>query len=226
MSFGRDHAVELAGGRTWPTLFLEGYVTKMPSFYVYLIDVEVDGNGQRVISVGIAHWLLGIYAEVEIAFRIYPEYFNDANRESVLIHLPFVSFPNADFKLDYLEQDNLTHGQVINFICTTLQNIVNCISENYLDATDLDSIIRKLNFERGIWLSTQLMQVLIYNQRLINIVRHYMQSKCECGSDEDQICYCAVWTKEEVEKFNKTYFVDTGLIASNEVFFNTQQQEG
>ena len=220
LSFGRDHAVEMAGGRTWPTLFLEGYITKMPSFYVYLIDIEVDRDGQRIITVGIAHWLLGIYAEVEITFRIYPECFGSP---SLLIYLPFVLFPTIDFKLDYVEQENLTCRQV-NFITTTVQSIIDCISDNYFDDR-FDTLVRQLNSEHGIWLSTRLMQVLIYNQRLVKIVRNYMNSKCECGPDENQICYCTVWTKE-LKKINKIYFVDAGHIASNEVFFTTSDQEG
>jgi hypothetical protein len=141
LTFGRDHAVELAGGRTWPTLFLEGYLTKMPSFYVYLIDIEID-DGQRTLTVGIAHWLLGIYAEVDITFRIYPECFEPP---SLLVYLPFASFPTVVFKLDYVEQSNLTCQAVNSFITTTLQNIIDCISDNYLQPSDLDSLIRQLN---------------------------------------------------------------------------------
>jgi hypothetical protein len=202
LSFGREHAVELAGGRTWPTLFLEGYITKMPSFYVYLIDIEVDGDGQRIVTVGVAHWLLGIYAEVEITFRIYPEYFNEP---SLLVYLPFVTFTCVDFKLEYVEQDNLTRTQVVSFIRTTVQSIIDCVEKNYLDVTNVEKVIRDFNSEHGIWLSTRLMQVLLYNQWLVKIVRDWMLTKCECGPDEDQICYCSVWTRKELEKCNSVY---------------------
>jgi hypothetical protein len=225
LRFGRDNAVELVGGRTWPTLFLEGYITKMPSFYVYVIDIEVDNVGQRTVTVGIAHWLLGIYDEVEIVFRIYPERFTPP---SVLIYLPFVSFPCKDFKLDYVEQENLTRSQVINFITRTVQDIIDFVGENFPESTSqLTELIHKLNTKRGIWLSTRLMQVLIYNQRLVRIVRDYMILKCECVPDPDErICYCNVWTVEEVKKFDTIYFVDAESICSNEVFFTTADPEG
>ena len=207
----------------WPTLFLEGHITKIPSFYVYLIDIELDGNRQRVVTVGLAHWLLGIYAEVEVTFRIYPECFE---KPSELIYLPFVSFTCIDYKLEYVEQDNLTRVEVMTFVRTALQNVINWVEKNYLDTTNVEKIIRDFNSHYGIWLSTRLMQVLLYNQRLVKIVRDWMLSKCECVPDETQICYCSVWTRKELKTFNKIYFVDAERIVSNAVFFTTVGQEG
>jgi hypothetical protein len=120
-----------------------------------------------------------------------------------------------------VEQENLTRSQVADFITKTVEDIIDFVGENFFENTSqLKELIHKLNIKRGIWLSTRLMQVLIYNQRLVRIVRDYMILKCECVPDRDeQICYCNVWTVEEVKNFNKIYFVDAGRICSNEVFF-------
>ena len=126
----------------------------------------------------------------------------------------------------YFQMACLGHLQLIgcfrvDFITRTVQDIIDFVGENFFENTSqLKELIHKLNIKRGIWLSTRLMQVLIYNQRLVRIVRDYMILKCECVPDRDeQICYCNVWTVEEVKNFNKIYFVDAGRICSNEVFF-------
>ena len=228
LRFGRDHAVEMCGGRTWPTVYVEGHIAKMPSFYVYVIDIEVDNEGQRTITVGLAHWLLGIYAEIEIVFRIYPEHFASRHRgnlASTTIYLPFVSFiAYTEFKLEYVEQENLTRQEIIAFIKRTVQDILDFTEKNCnCDKADLTKLIHDLNSEKSIWLSTRLLQILLYNQRLVRIVRDYMVSLCNCVPDADEtyhcICYCNAWSVEEIKNFNTIYFIDAKLICSNEVFF-------
>lgn len=49
----------------------------------------------------------------------------------------------------------------------------------------------------------------------------FMLSKCECGPNEKEICYCTVWTRHYIEEFSTVHFVDARLIASDEVFFKT-----
>ena len=62
----------MAGGKRWPTLVVNGYLTRAPSFYIYLIDIEIDEYGQRIVTVGVTHWLLGIYAEIESVIEYIP----------------------------------------------------------------------------------------------------------------------------------------------------------
>jgi hypothetical protein len=132
---------------------VEGHIAKMPSFYVYVIDIEVDNEGQRIIAVGLAHWLLGIYAEIEIVFRIYPEHFASRDRgnlASTTIYLLFVSFiAYTEFKLEYVEQENLTRQEIIAFIKRTVQDIVDFTEKNCnCDKADLTKLIHDLNSEK------------------------------------------------------------------------------
>jgi hypothetical protein len=84
--------------------------------------------------VGVAHWLLGIYAEIEIVFLIYPEHFASRHRgnlASTTIYLPFVSFiAYTEFKLEYVEQENLTRQEIIAFIKRTVQDILDFTEKN------------------------------------------------------------------------------------------------
>ena len=196
-----------------------GYLTKMPSFYVYLIDIERDKCGQRIVTVGVTHWLLGIYAEIEIHYRIYPELFEPP---SLLIYLPFVSHPVTDFKIDYVEQSNLTRRDVNDFIVGVIAKIIEFMSINYFDSVDW--VVKGINEEHSVWISSRLAQVLCYNQRLVAIVRQFMKDRCVCSSreeEEPQICYCSTWTQCFIDELHTKYFADAKLIVSDEVFFKT-----
>jgi hypothetical protein len=92
--------IEARGDRTWPTISIEGHINRMPSFYIYLIDYEIDNKRKRIVTLGLTHWLLGIYAEVEIAYRIYPKFLND----NTCLYLSFVSYPRYGFKINRCEE--------------------------------------------------------------------------------------------------------------------------
>ncbi|CAB3983351.1 Hypothetical predicted protein [Paramuricea clavata] len=82
---GREQRIQLAGGRLWPTVIVDGVMKTIPSFYIYLIAVNKCENGDRYITIGVVHWLFGIYAELDIDYRIYPEAFKQQHR--TLLHL-------------------------------------------------------------------------------------------------------------------------------------------
>ncbi|CAB4008961.1 Hypothetical predicted protein [Paramuricea clavata] len=217
MGFGRDHAVQLAGGRIWPTICLKGVVTKMPSFYIYIIDVKRTEKGQRIIDIGVAHWLLGIYAELEINICVYPESFN--GDLATALYLPYITFTAYGFKLDYAEHDGLTEVEAAAFVRNVVQTVIDYITEHYQDG-HCEVLAEDLQTSTGIAVSVRLVQILLYHQRLMKIVRDWMLSKCEC-SETDQICYCNIFTKKELKKSGKSYFKDAQLFVSDEVFFTT-----
>ena len=189
----------------------------MPSFYIYFIDVKRTSKGQRCVSIGVTHWLLGIYAELEINYRVYPESFN--GDLATAIYLPYVTFTNYGFKLDYVEQQGLTESEAFAFVHGVVQTLLNYIEEHYED-NRYEDLAEDLQDKTGIAASVRLVQILIYHERLVRIVRDWMLLKCEC-SKTDQICYCNIFTKRELAKFGKSYFGDARLFVSDEVFFTT-----
>jgi hypothetical protein len=122
-SFGHDHVTEMSGGRTWPSVCIDGYLSRMPSFYIYLIDIEIDDCQNRIVTVALTHWLLGIYAKLEITYRIYPEFFNDSDQ---WLYLPFVTYPQCGFKLEYCEEYTtyFTPRERSDFVCGKIDNVI------------------------------------------------------------------------------------------------------
>ncbi|CAB3995358.1 Hypothetical predicted protein [Paramuricea clavata] len=218
MSFGRDQAVQMAGGRVWPIIYFNDAVSKMPSFYVYITDVGRTKKGQRIINIGVAHWLLGIYAELEINIRVYPESFN--GDLSTALYLLYITFTSYGFKLDYVQHEGLTQAQAATFVRETVDTVLNYIQEYKHEDYSCKVLAEDLRTSTGIAASVRLVQILMYHYRLVKIVRDWMLSKCEC-SELDQICYCNIFTKEELKKFGKVYFKDAKLFVSDEVFFTT-----
>ncbi|CAB4013532.1 Hypothetical predicted protein [Paramuricea clavata] len=189
----------------------------MPSFYIYLIAVTRDSNGDRRIVIGVAHWLLGIYAELEIHHRIYPESFN--GDLSTAIYLPYVTFNSRGFYMDYVEHIGLSQAEAADFVRGVVDTLIDYIGEHYRDDRYAE-LAEDFEDNHGIAVSVRLVQILIYHRFLVRTVQDWTISKCECTL-EDQICYCGSFTKDEIIKCKKLYFRDAKLLVSDEVYFTT-----
>ena len=151
-----------------------GFFTLMPSFYMYLIDANLYDDGERVIKIGVVHWLLGIYAEIDITFTIYPERYDNI---SSYIFLPIVTIQQFGYKFEYQEYGNMPERDALIFVNKVVDAVVDYITlkctESYYDIynrSKIQSDIREYCKEKGVLLSERLFQVLLYNRFLVKSV--------------------------------------------------------
>ncbi|CAB3978626.1 Hypothetical predicted protein [Paramuricea clavata] len=192
---GREQGIQLAGGRLWPTIIVDGVMRTIPSFYIYLIAVTKCDNGDRYITIGVVHWLFGIYAKLDIDYRIYPETFKAKRLSVTPIYLPTVTFNSTEFNIDYgNDRDyddegrrSLTINEARDYVSGTVDTLITYINENY--QTDCLSLATDFEKEHGIAVSKRLAQILIYHQKLVHIVQDWVIKNCGCTRN-DQICHC------------------------------------
>jgi hypothetical protein len=166
LNFGREHANKVCGGRVWPVVWLKGFFTPMPSFYMYLIDATLYDDGERVITIGVAHWLLGIYAEIEMTFKVYPERYDlNASR----IFLPTVTFQQYGYKFEYKERGGMPQRDAIVFVNNVVDGVVEytevkCAELDYdiYNRERIQSDLRGYCKEKGVLLSARLFQVWVH----------------------------------------------------------------
>ncbi|CAB3980298.1 Hypothetical predicted protein [Paramuricea clavata] len=180
-------------------------------------------DGDRYITIGILHWLFGIYTELEIYYRIYPELFKpEFGRKNTPIFLPCVTFESIDFKLDYLEQQQLTPSEAKSFVAGVVDTLITFISEKTNCERDFQSVSKlaaEFEKEHGMCVSKRLMQVMLY-QKLVYHVQDWVIKSCGCARN-DQICHCGLYTKLDIVKCKKLYFQDAGLLVSDAVYFTS-----
>ncbi|CAB3980643.1 Hypothetical predicted protein [Paramuricea clavata] len=222
---GREQRIQLAGGRLWPTIIVDGVMRTIPSFYIYLIAVTKCDNGDRYITIGVVHWLFGIYAELDIDYRIYPDTFKAQRSSVVPIYLPAVTFNSTEFHIDYGNDDRVERSLTVNearqFVSGIVDTLITYINENY-QRDCFTSLVTDFETDHGIALSTRLVQILIYHQKLVRIVQDWVISNCGCTRN-DQICHCGLYTRRDVIKCRQLYFQDAGLLVSDAVYFTTSR---
>ncbi|CAB4011575.1 Hypothetical predicted protein [Paramuricea clavata] len=170
----------------------------MPSFYIYLIDGNLYHDGERVIKIGIIHWLLGIYAEIEITFTVYPERYDES-----VIFLPSVTAEQFGYKFEYQEFGLLPHRDTLLFVNKIVDGVIDYIkgkgdkSYNVYDRSQIQSDIHLYCKEMGVLLSEQLFQVLIYNHLLVKTINDFVKSEYCIDKDCSFMCYCNHITDEQ-----------------------------
>ncbi|CAB3978342.1 Hypothetical predicted protein [Paramuricea clavata] len=216
----REKHLQLAGGRLYPSVIQKGVVKTLPSFYIYLIAVTGYDNGDRYITIGVLHWLLGIYAELEIDYRIYPDAFKTHPGYQVTpVYLPCVTFESVGYHLDYTAaEDQLTFSEAKEFVSGVVDTLITYISENH--NTGYREAAADFEKNHGICISKRLMQIMLYHHKLVYHVQSWVIENCGC-SRNDQICFCGLFTQRDIIKCKKLYFKDAGLLVSDEVFFTT-----
>ncbi|CAB4007355.1 Hypothetical predicted protein [Paramuricea clavata] len=218
---GREQKIQLAGGRLWPTVITDGVMRTIPSFYIYLIAVTKCDNGDRYITIGVVHWLFGIYAELEIDYRIYPETFKPQPEFKVTpIYLPSVTFDSIGFDIDYVSEEQLTVSEAKDFVAGVVDTLITYISENY--QTDYRTVAVEFEKQHGMCVSKRLTQIMIYHQKLVHLVQDWIIKNCGCTRN-DQICHCGLYTKRDIVRCRKLYFKDAGLLVSDAVYFTTSR---
>ncbi|CAB3977893.1 Hypothetical predicted protein [Paramuricea clavata] len=133
LRIGREQHIQLAGGRLWPSMIIDGVIRTIPSFYIYLIAVTKCENGDRYMTIGVVHWLFGIYAELEITYRIYPELFfktRPLEYNVIPLYLPSVTFNSTGYYIDYTGQEQLTVSEAKDMVSGAVDTLITYINEN------------------------------------------------------------------------------------------------
>ncbi|CAB3982214.1 Hypothetical predicted protein [Paramuricea clavata] len=176
-------------------------------------------NGDRYITIGVIHWLFGIYAELEIDYRIYPESFKPKPEWKVSpLYLPSVTFDSLGFDIDYTDHQQLTVREAKDFVAGVVDTLITFINENY--QTDFQTVTAEFEKQHGMLVSKRLTQIMIYHQKLVHPVQDWIIKNCGCTRN-DQICHCGLYTKRDIVRCRKLYFKDAGLLVSDAVYFTT-----
>ncbi|CAB3976764.1 Hypothetical predicted protein [Paramuricea clavata] len=185
------------------------------------MPVNKCDNGDRYITIGIVHWLFGIYGELLIDYRIYPELFRPQPEwKDTPIYLPSVTFDSIDFNIDYTEQQQLTASEAKDFVAGVVDTLITFLNENY--ERDFETVVAEFEKEHGMGVSKRLIQIMIYHQKLVHRVQDWIIKSCGCTRN-DQVCHCGLYTKRDIVKCRKLYFQDAGLLVSDEVYFTTSR---
>ncbi|CAB3995170.1 Hypothetical predicted protein [Paramuricea clavata] len=219
MRVAREQQVQLAGGRLWPTVITNDEVKALPSFYIYLIAVEQCENGDRFMTIGIIHWLFGIYADLELYYRVYPESFkHQPEWKNTPIYLPSVTFGDIDFNLDYTEHQQLRPSEARSFVAGVVDTLITFTCENCEKA--YESVAVEFEKDHGMCVSKRLIQVMLYHQKLVHRVQDWVIKSCGCSRNE-QVCHCGLYTQLDIVKCKQLYFKDAGLLVSDAVYFTS-----
>ncbi|CAB3977254.1 Hypothetical predicted protein [Paramuricea clavata] len=219
----KEQDIQPAGGHYFPTIISNGIVKTIPSFYIYLIAVNLTDDGNRYMTVGVLHWLLGIYAEVDIDYRIYPQPFETykGKRGKGPIYLPCVTFGHTDFSVNFtVGRDTLTVAEAKDFVSGIVDTLITHLAKQRGLNRVYSDVVQELELEHGLCVSNRLMQIMLYHHHLVWLTQDWILENCGCARN-DQICFCSIYTPLDIIKCRKLYFKDAGLLVSNEVYFAT-----
>ncbi|CAB3987885.1 Hypothetical predicted protein [Paramuricea clavata] len=218
LNFSRNHA---SAGHNWPVVWTGDRFMSMPSFYIYLIDGTLYDDGERVITIGVIHWLMRIYAEIQITFSIYAIHYDT----DTYVFLPGVTFEQWGYKFEYVELGGLTTTDTILFVSKTVDKVLEYISlkvkENpeyqVYDIPQIEKDIQQYCVVNGVQLSRRLFQVLINNQFLVNTVYDFIKEQYCQDSGCKKLCYCGSITDGVLTDLT-LQFEDRGNLVGNVLF--------
>ena len=163
--------------RQWPYILNNGDIKRFPTVYFYFILYAHDEDtGKRTVQVGFICWVRGIYATIDLDFSVYPEKSFYVNPHKAW-RLPHSCVTSHIKILEGNPAINQNPTSYIRAFTDALLGVIRICAES--DITD----IRQACYAHGVqtYPSYRLVDVLMYQQKLVRTTRNYMRTNCCCS---------------------------------------------